>query len=278
MIVIKKILILVLSLTSFNLSAQNFLDTVIYTIDSNLVDIKVDKLGNIWKFYPENIIRTSQDNAYNDTLNFDYSIEDIVVDLTFPLKNLFYNRSKNLVEIYNSRWGIMSTLKLDKINIFQPSLVQFSSDENYWILDKSSNNFLKINETGVQKRANRNPFYVNKNYYYPTKLIDFKYFLVTMDKNYGLFVTDNYGSLSQTIKIDSIIAIHRFSDILFIEKNNRLEEYKYNEIEKKIIKTGRYLSLDSKIISIQALNKQALIFKENKRLFKIDNFEKLFQK
>lgn len=278
MVVIKRILILTLWLTSHNVYSQNFLDSSTYIIDTNLVDIKVDKLNNIWLFYPNIIIRSSQDKAYNDTLNLDYSYDKYAVDLAFPLKNLIYNKPKNILEVYNSRWGKLSTLSLDKIDLFQPSFVQFSADENYWILDQSSNNFQKINETGVIKMVKKNPFVYNYKFYFPTILIDFKHYLVAFDKDFGLFVTDNFGSLTQALMLDSISSIHRFQDKLLIEKSYKLEEMVYNEIERNLKFTGRFIVLNSKLISIQIINKKALILLENKRLYTIDNYEKLFRK
>jgi hypothetical protein len=111
-----KKLILILTLTSFVrvFQAQSFLDSFTLKFDSALVDLKVDKLNNQWFIYNNKIIRSSNEKAYNDTL-LNQNNAQLHLDLNTPLKNLFYYRNKNSVEVKNSRWGTISSFRLDAL-------------------------------------------------------------------------------------------------------------------------------------------------------------------
>jgi hypothetical protein len=270
-------MILTLWLLNYSLAAQSYLDSIPYTTDSALIDFKVDKLSNSWYFYPDFIVRTSQDKAYNDTLFTPYLKDKIQIDLAFSFKNLVYNRQRNFIELLNSRWGILSKIYLDKINIYQPSLVNFSADENYWILDKESNLLLKINESGVVKSQVKNPFILNRKYYFPTSLTEYGSFSIAVDTNFGVFALSNYGQLIHALPIDSFISIYTIQDKFYIQSLGILAEYNYDFTLNKLVSSGRKMKLKSRIKSIAIQNKNAFIFTENKRMYKLNNLNSLFQ-
>jgi hypothetical protein len=279
MVQIKRITILTLWLLSHNLVAQSSsLDSISFYTDSSLLDFKVDKLNNSWYFYPNFIVRTSLDKAYNDTVFIPYQKEKIQIDLAFSFKNLVYNRQRNYIELLNSRWGVLSKIQLDKINIFQPSLVNFSADENYWILDKESNQLLKINESGVIKYQIKNPFFQENKYYFPTELTEYGSFSIAIDTHFGLFILSNYGQLIQAIPIDSFTSFFAIHDRYYIQSNKFLAEYSYDFKVNKLMSTGRNTILKSKIISIATQNKNAVIFTENNRIYQVKNIEMLFKR
>lgn len=276
MIPTRKIAILLLLFLRFTNYAQNSLDSSLFSIDSALVDLRVDKLNNLWYIYPNQIVRLSEDKAFSDTFNFNYSKERYTIDLKFPLKNLFYNKQKNSIELLNSRWGTMTTLKLDKVEIYQPSLVKFSSDENFWVLDITSNFLYKINEMGIKKYVKKNPFIVKNRYYFPTDLFDFKSYIIAFDINYGLFIIDDYGNLFQSIEIKSPKSFLVLKEDVYVQTNDSIIEYKFETKSKTLKYTNHYPIHPSPIISVSTLNENALIFFKNKRIYKLKNFNQLF--
>mgnify|MGYP007011026582 CR=1 FL=1 len=271
-------MILILTFVSHSFYSQSSLDSFPYTIDSNILDLRVDRLQNVWQIYPNYILRKSQDKAYQDTFNYRFNPDNNAIDLKFTLKNLFFNKQSNSIELLNSRWGVLSTLKLDKIEIYQPCLVKFSSDENFWVLDMSSNNLFKVNENGIKKYIRKNPFKIGNKFFFPTNLIDNKSYIVALDTSYGLFVIDDYGNLSQHIWLASANAIFPYGENIILVNDSSMGMYAYDTKDRQLKLMGKNISITSKIKSIVELNENALILNENKRIYKIENLSKLFLK
>lgn len=274
--VAKTTLILTLILLSKENSAQSFLDTLNYSIDSNLKYIKVDKLNNIWYIYENKIIRTSSEQAYNDTLD-NLNIQQLSLDLSTPLKNLFYFRNKNSVEIKNSRWGLISSFKLDALQIFEPSLVNFTSDKMVLILDVRENMLYKLNENGVKVNQKTNPFRIYNKYYFPKEMIPYKNYCIALDTTYGIFLIDDYGNLSQTKKIEYCQNLFEHKGKIYLSQGNILLQIQTTAkgiLDFSIVKKAIF---PSAIRSLQTLNENALILFENKRIYELKNFESLFK-
>lgn len=269
------ILTLILPLISGR--AQSIIDSLPYTLDTSLTAIEVDKLQNTWYFYPNYILRKSNDVAYNDTLFLPIQKEKIQFDLSFSFKNLVFNPSRNTIELLNSRWGSLSKIHLDKLNILQPSLANFSADENYWVLDRESNQLFKINESGIIKSQIQNPFISKKNYF-PTYLTDNGSEIIALDTSFGLFILTSYGQLKQAIPIESIYSFYKIENKIYIQTPQKLSEYSLESPESMLKKTGMSLDLGFKLKSIAIQKKNAIIFFENNRIYKIDKFQSLFRR
>ena len=179
--------ILILTQVSFSFFSQSILDSLTYSVDSALIDLKVDKLNNKWYIYDHKIVRSSAEIAYNDTLNFQ-NIGNVQLDLQIPLKNLFFHRSSNTIEINNSRWGVLSKFRLDQLQIYQPTFVKFTLDKMILVLDVNNNSLYKINENGVKISQNLNPFRIGNQSYFPTQIIQLRNQSLALDTNYGLFI------------------------------------------------------------------------------------------
>ena len=58
--VVKRIIsILILTHVSFSFFSQSIFDSLTYSVDSALLDLKVDKLNNKWYIYDHKIVRSS---------------------------------------------------------------------------------------------------------------------------------------------------------------------------------------------------------------------------
>jgi hypothetical protein len=276
MAVRKAILILTLTLFVSAVQAQSALDSFKYYSDSTLVDLKVDKLNNQWFIYDNKIIRKSIEKAYNDTIE-NIHIPQLSLDLTIPLKNLFYYRDKNRVEIKNSRWGTISSFKLDALQIFQPCFVNFSTDKMIWILDVSSNTLYKLNENGVKISQKPNPFKVENKFFYPTELIQLKNECIALDKTYGIFILDDYGNLVQHLKTDSTQKIFEYKGKVYLSHGKTLIQFQATSKMAIDLTQTKKLHFPNTILSLQTYNENALILFENKRIYELKNFESLFE-
>jgi hypothetical protein len=276
MAVRKAILILTLTLVVSQFQAQSFLDSINFVIDTNLINIKVDKLNNKWLIYENKIIRTSNEKAYNDTFE-NLNLHQLSLDLNVPLKNLFYSSKKNSVEIKNSRLGVISSFKLDALQIFQPSFVNFTADKMIWVLDISANLLHKLNENGVKISQKSNPFRINGRSFFPTELVQLKNSSILLDKKYGVFILDDYGNLSQSKKIDSTKHLFEFNGKVYLSKGKSLIQFQSNSLGEIDLTKEKHLNFDVPILSLQSFNENALILFEDKRIYELKNFESLFE-
>jgi hypothetical protein len=268
--------ILILTLVSFSFYSQSILDSIPYFEDSALIDLKVDKLNNKWYIYDHKIIRSSAEIAYNDTFYFQ-NIGDVQLDLQIPLKNLFYHRSANTLEINNSRWGVISKFRLDQLQIFQPAFVKFTLDKMIWVLDISNNSLYKINENGVKISQNPNPFRVKNQSYFPTQIIQLRNQSLALDTNYGLFVINEYGSLIQHIQLNSSKNIFEFKGHIYLTQDRGITRYEINKLEEVDNTSAKKAILPYPIKSIQTYNENALILFENKRIYELKTLDNLFK-
>ena len=275
---IKAITILILTLNSTLFFSQCTMDSFDYEVEPGLKYVEIDRLQNEWRFYDDKIIRKSEDKAYVDTFLLYDKFSTFSFDLRFPLKTLVYSFSKNRIDIKNSRWGTNASLSLDRIPFFQPALVQYSSDENFWILDKISNQMAKVNEVGMVKFSKMNPFRINNHSYQPTQLIDRKNYLVAMDSTFGLFVMDDYANLIQTLPIENLQSIFEYKGLLYIQKKDSMMEYRWNSENRQLVSTNRFLVLKSKLLSIAHGISQTILFTANHRIYRVRDMDCLFQK
>lgn len=270
--------ILILTLTSFVrvVQAQSVLDSLKFYSDSTLVDLKVDKLNNQWFIYDYKIIRKSNEKAYNDTLE-NLHFAHLSLDLNIPLKNLFHYKNTNSVEIKNSRWGVISNFKLDALQIYQPSFVNFSADKMIWILDISGNTLFKLNENGVKISQKPNPFKIENKFFYPTELIQIKNECIALDKTYGIFILDDYGNLIQHLKMDSTKKIYECKGKVYASQGKTLIQFQATSKMSIDLTLTKKLNFPNTILSLQTYNENALILFENKRIYELKNFESLFE-
>ena len=276
MVARRVILILTLTLLAKLNYCQSFLDTLPFQLDTTLLDLKVDKLNNKWLIYQNKIIRVSSEKAYNDTLD-NLDVQQLNLDLNIPLKNLFYFKNKNLVEIKNSRWGVISRFKLDALLIHQPSFVKFTADRMIWVLDISENQLYKLNENGVIVSQKRNPFKVNQQFYFPAEVVLLKNNNIALDSNFGVFVMDDYGNLIQAKKIDSCRRLYEYKGQIYIARGNSLIQFQ-NKFNGDIdFSKFKKIEFNSIVQSLQTYNENALIFFENKRIYELKNLDNLFE-
>jgi hypothetical protein len=272
----RAILILILTLLVKSYYCQTFLDTLIYSRDTTLLDLKVDKLNNKWLFFENRIIRVSPEKSYNDTLD-NLNLRQLSLDLNTPLKNLFYFRHKNTIEIKNSRWGVISNIKLDPLHIFEPAFVKFTVDKMIWVLDVSENILYKLNENGVKISQKRNPFKVNGQFYFPTEVVQIKNYTLAIDTSYGIFILDDYGNLVQSKKMGSCQGIFEYKGNAYLNKQNYLFQFQTKHTGEIDMTNPKRIEFSSPVISLQVFNENALILFRNKRIYELKNFENLFE-
>jgi hypothetical protein len=268
--------ILILTHLSFSFFSQSILDSLNYSVDSALLNLKVDKLNNKWYIYEHKIVRSSSEIAYNDTLYFQ-NIGDVQLDLQIPLKNLFFHKSSNTIEINNSRWGVLSKFRLDQLQIYQPTFVKFTLDKMILVLDVSNNSLYKINENGVKISQNPNPFKIGNQSYFPTQIIQLRNQSLALDTNYGLFIINEYGNLIQHIPLKSYKYLFEYKGNIYLTQGRGITRYEMSKLEEVDNTSAKKAFLPYPIKSIQTYNENALILFENKRIYELKTLDSLFK-
>lgn len=276
MIRIRKILILLLLLSSEAADSQSAFDTLPYSIDSVLLDIKVDLLSNIWYIYDNKIVRKSMELSYIDTLSLPQNTIP-TIDVSNPLKNLFFYKNQNQVEIKNSRWAAVSKFRLDQLQIYQPSFVHYSLDKRIWTLDMNTNQLYQLNENGVKMTEKPNPFIDKNQTFYPTKGVFSDHYGYFLDTSSGIFVLDDYANLVQFVTMKTVHAIFVYRDHIYLCQKNTMYRVNKKRDGELDLNYSKVLTLPSQVISLQTLNDKALLFLRDKRVFQIKNLEKLFE-
>jgi len=275
--VVKRIIsILILTHVSFSFFSQSIFDSLTYSVDSALLDLKVDKLNNKWYIYDHKIVRSSAEAAYNDTLYFQ-NIGDVQLDLQIPLKNLFFHRSSNTIEINNSRWGVLSKFRLDQLQIYQPTFVKFTLDKMILVLDVSNNSLYKINENGVKISQNPNPFRIGNQSYFPTQIIQFRNQSLALDTNYGLFIINEYGNLIQHLPLKSYKYLFEHKGKIYLTQGRGITRYEMSALELVDNTSAKKAFLPYPIKSIQTYYENALILFENERIYEVKILDSLFK-
>lgn len=275
--VVKRIIsILILTHVSFSFFSQSIFDSLTYSVDSALLDLKVDKLNNKWYIYDHKIVRSSAEAAYNDTLYFQ-NIGDVQLDLQIPLKNLFFHRSSNTIEINNSRWGVLSKFRLDQLQIYQPTFVKFTLDKMILVLDVSNNSLYKINENGVKISQNPNPFRIGNQSYFPTQIIQFRNQSLALDTNYGLFIINEYGNLIQHLPLKSYKYLFEHKGKIYLTQGRGITRYEMSALELVDNTSAKKAFLPYPIKSIQTYYENALILFENERIYEVKTLDSLFK-
>jgi hypothetical protein len=272
---ISRIAILIL-IGSLHLNSQIQIDSLLISSerDTTLIQMVMDGMGDIRKTYPKKIVRISDNKAYSDTFSNDLISSTTSIDAKFPLKTLVYFPSRNQINIYNSRWGVLSELKLDQYEFYQPSMVCYSFDETIWILDANSNVLAKISETATKKLVVNNPFLNQGIRYYPKKMFDFKYYSVAYDPKFGLFVIDNYGTLVSKVALEKNAQVFLCSgDLLQIENNN---VYKLSITQDlQIHRSKKCIQFVDNIKSVVGLKSQIAVITKNGSVLIYRDFTKL---
>ena len=268
--------ILILTHVSFSFFSQSIFDSLTYSVDSALLDLKVDKLNNKWYIYDHKIVRSSAEAAYNDTLYFQ-NIGDVQLDLQIPLKNLFFHRSSNTIEINNSRWGVLSKFRLDQLQIYQPTFVKFTLDKMILVLDVSNNSLYKINENGVKISQNPNPFRIGNQSYFPTQIIQLRNQSLALDTNYGLFIINEYGNLIQHLPLKSYKYLFEHKGKIYLTQGRGITRYEMSALELVDNTSAKKAFLPYPIKSIQTYYENALILFENERIYEVKILDSLFK-
>jgi hypothetical protein len=261
---------------SLNLNSQIQIDSLLISSerDTTLIQMMMDGMGDIRKMYPKKIVRISDNKAYSDTFSNDLISSTTSVDSKFPLKTLVYFPSRNQINIYNSRWGVLSELKLDQYEFYQPSMVCYSFDETIWILDANTNVLAKISETATKKLVVNNPFLNQGIRYYPKKMFDFKYYSVAFDPRFGLFVIDNYGTLVSKLAIEKNAQVFLCSGDLLQIEDNRVYKLSITK-DLQIQRSHKFVQLVYNIKSIVGLKSQIAVITNNGSVLTFKDFKKL---
>lgn len=224
----KTIGISILIFISINSFSQSILDSNFYILDSNILDYRIDDLGQHWSIYDKMFIVNREQNQRRDTFILSSNTSNLSIDISIPLKVLIYNKSRNSIEIYNSRWGLVSNFKLDQIEIYQPSLVKYANDKTILVLNRSDNKLYKTNENGVVRQVSLNPFKIQNQYYFPSQLIELNNSYLALDTSVGLFLIDDYGSLVHSWLDSNLKSIYSIHGKIYAIANHQIFQYKLN--------------------------------------------------
>ncbi len=272
----KKIGISILIFSTILVRSQITIDSCIQETfnDSNVYYYHTDAMNDIWKVSYQSIVRKSENVSYNDSFTSDFITSDLIIDSKFPLKNLFFNASKNQIKIINSRWGVLSEINLNTLQIYQPTLANYNSDGTIWILDKNSNHLLKINENGTIKTDIINSFKINSTYFFPSRMTDFKYYFIANDTSYGLFIIDNYGTLLSQYQKEENEKIFIIGEEKYLVSNNNIYLLDIDS-QKRITKSKKYFIFSKGIRKMNRYKNSIAIIGNDGQCYIVKQFHEL---
>lgn len=273
-----RIMILILTIVQHNFYGQIQIDSLLvkHEFDSSLIRIKVDALGNLWKVYPHKIVRHSETPSYNDSFSARFINAATTIDAKFPLKTLFYNSNTNTIHVVNSRWGILSEIKLDNLGIYQPSSVNYCADGSIWILDKNSNRLFRINENATKKIDRINPFQASNQSYFPQIIIDYKACSIAFDSSYGYFTIDNYGSLMSAFMLPVNTKIIEGNGNYFLQNEMGLYRMNFNPTSHEWTSSKNFIRYKEPVLDIVVSNNNIILRTSSNKLYYFKNFLSLF--
>jgi hypothetical protein len=185
------------------------------TIQADIADFKVDKLGNIYLLSSENQLKKlgpSGDSlaVFNDVRQFGkiYS-----VDPTNPLKILLYYKEFATIVTVDRFLNIINTIDLRNLNIFQADAVGLAYDNNIWVYDELEAKLKRIGDDGTLIDETTDLRQIVDSVPDPSVIADQSGLVYLYDSTKGVYVFDHYGSFKRHISLTGWL------DFTVIEKN-----------------------------------------------------------
>lgn len=198
------VIILCFFLTTFASAQVN--DTAFSLIKTYKGDITAASMDNLENLYL--VSSTGQVKKYGpkgDSIGVFNGIRNngklYSIDVTNPLKPLLFYKDFSSVMILDRFLAARTTVDLRKYNIFQPSAIALSYDNNIWVFDAYDNKLRKIDETGTVQLETSDFRQLFGTSIAPQKIINDNGLVYLADSAAGIFVFDNYGTFKKRLPL-----------------------------------------------------------------------------
>jgi hypothetical protein len=187
---------------------------LIAAIKGNVVDFTVDNLDNVYVLSSNDQLKKYNSNGdsvavFNNVKKFG---KTFIIDASNPLKVLLYYKDFSTIVILDRLMNQQSVIELRKQNIFRPSVVALSYDNNIWLFDEGNGKLKKIDDNGkilLETADFRQLFDASPNL---TTINDQEGLVYLYDPQLSVFVFDYYGALKNKI------LINRWNNFKVVEK------------------------------------------------------------
>lgn len=199
-------LVLIFCFSRANDSTINL--NLIKTYKGTFKNFETDNLGNYYLITPTNQI-IKLNNNFDSVASFSNNkpLGNITsIDVSNPLKILVFYKGFSTIVVLDRFLTTINTINLQKLNMFDVSVVTSSYDNNIWLFDEIENKIKKIDNEGkllTETVDFRLLFDYDKSF--TSQFVkDFEGKLYIYSKQNGLFIFDYYGSF---IRRHSITAL-----------------------------------------------------------------------
>lgn len=176
-------------------AASDFVLTL--TISQDIVDFRVDNLGNIYVINRDNQLKKLSSRGdslavFNDVRRYGKIAS---IDVTNPLKILVYYRDFTTIIELDRFLNLINTIDLRTQNILQAKAVGLAYDNNIWIFDELEAKLKRIGDDGTvldQTTDFRQLFDTVPD---PASVCDRGGLVYLYDTARGVYIFDHYGTL-----------------------------------------------------------------------------------
>lgn len=201
-----KYFIIILSLFSTAPASAQVNDTAFSLIKTYKGDITAAAMDNLENLYL--VSSTGQVKKFGpkgDSIGVFNGIRNngklYSIDVTNPLKPLLFYKDFSSVVILDRLLANRTTVDLRRYNIFQPSAIALSYDNNIWVFDAYDNKLRKIDETGTIQLETSDFRQLFGKSIAPQKIINDNGLVYLADSAAGIFIFDNYGTFKKRLEL-----------------------------------------------------------------------------
>lgn len=202
------------------------------TIKQKAATIYADVMGNVYTITSNDQIKKF--NIKGDSIavfNLSKRLSTpSIVDVTYPLKTMFYFKSYNTIITTDRLLNITNNIDLRKADLFQVSAVAPSYDNQFWIYDEQLATLAKINNQGQVVQQSADLRQLIKETISPLHIIDNDNMVYIYDSAKGVYSFDYYGAYKNFTSFKGFGAIYISNKTFYGIANNTLTVKKENAI------------------------------------------------
>ncbi len=182
--------------------------TLIKNYKGNYKNFETDNFGNYYL-----VTNTNQIIKLNNTFDSVASFSNIKslgnissIDVSNPLKILVFYKGFSTIVVLDRFLSVINTINLQKLNMFDVSVVTSSYDNNIWLFDEIENKIKKIDNDGkvIAETVDFRLLFDYDKSFTSQFVKDFEGKLYIYSKQNGLFVFDYYGSFIRRHSVTSL--------------------------------------------------------------------------
>jgi hypothetical protein len=225
-----------LLMVSGKFHAQERMWKVDQTISISAERAILDQLNNVYVLRKGEVIKLDAKGKELSRYSNKLIGEDVLLDVTNPLKVLLYSPEQMRLITLDSRFGEMN----EQVNFFQSgyeqiSLVATSHSNGMWLYDPIDLKLIRLNKSMDEERTSLNLAQLFKVNLYPTDLIEINNKVYMTDPNHGVFVFDNFGNYLRKIPIKGIRKVVISDDRLFYMNKESLRALNLLDSSEEIV-------------------------------------------